>query len=244
MKKFFLLLLSLAYFNIVTYAADFKNLVIYTEDDPPYVTVDAKGKVGGLTLPTLEKLLKEMNFPKEKIKVEPWARSYIEATSNPNVMIYAIVKTPERLEKLEYIQKLYDVSVYFYQLASRKDIKIKKIEDAKKYSICVVRSDYRQQHLKKLAFPKLEESTDSTKNVQKFMDGACDLAILSETGLYKKLDQLKNDKKLNPKKFERSLVKQAYKINEFDNDLYIAINKGTDPKTISALKEAAKAAFK
>ncbi|NHQ88635.1 transporter substrate-binding domain-containing protein [Iodobacter sp. HSC-16F04] len=214
------------------YADDgFKSLTIYTENDPPYVIVDAKGVIGGLATKKLNNFLKEIKLTEESIEVRPWVRSYVEALTKPNVMIYPIAKTPERLEKLEYIYKIYDAVVFFYRLSSRKDIIISNINEAKKYSVCAVRADYRAEYLKRSGFPLIDESNDSTMNFKKFIAGRCDLAILTEIGLNAKLEQLKLDS---------SLVTAVYSLNEIDSNLYIAINKGTDKKVIDALKNAAK----
>ncbi|MGQ5525305.1 substrate-binding periplasmic protein [Chitinimonas sp. PSY-7] len=229
LKSAFLFCLILLKSNTPSYATDeFKDLVIYTENDPPYVTVDQNGKIGGLATKKLDDLLKVMNFPKENIKVQPWARSYQESLVKPNVMIYPIVKTPERSEKLEYIYKLYNATVFFFKLTSRKDIVINNLNDAKKYSVCAVNNDYRAEFLKSSGFPKIDHSDDSTTNVKKFIAGRCDISILTEIGLYTKMEKLNLDS---------TLVTIAHPLKEIDSDLYIAINKGTDPKTIESLKK-------
>ncbi|AMC35353.1 substrate-binding periplasmic protein [Janthinobacterium sp. B9-8] len=210
---------------------EFKGLTIYTENDPPYVVVDAKGRIGGLATKKLNYFLKAIKLTEENIEVKPWVRSYIDALTKPNVMIYPIAKTPERLEKLEYIYKLYDATVFFYRLSARRDIVITSINEAKKYSVCAVRADYRAEYLKRSGFPYIDESSDSTMNIKKFMAGRCDVAILTEIGLNAKMEQLNLD---------ASLVTIAYPLSEIDSNLYIAINKGTDQKVIEALKNAAK----
>ncbi|STR45711.1 substrate-binding periplasmic protein [Iodobacter fluviatilis] len=216
----------------VAYAGEeFKGLTIYTENDPPYVIVDAKGKIGGLATNKLNYFLKAIQLSEENIEVKPWVRSYIEVLNKPNIMIYPIAKTPERLEKLEYIYKIYDAIVFFYKLSSRKDIVISNINEAKKYSVCAVRADYRAEYLKRSGFPMIDESNDSTMNFKKFIAGRCDVAILTEIGLNAKLEQLNLDS---------SLVSIAYPLSEIDSNLYIAINKNTNKKVIDALKNAAK----
>lgn len=210
---------------------EFKDLTLYTENDPPYVTVDENGNIGGLATERLNYFLNAIKFPKENILIQPWARSYKDVLIKKNVMIYPIVKTPERIEKLEFIYKLYNTTAFFYRLSSRKDIVIRNINEAKKYSICVVRADYRDEYLKRRGFTLLDESNDSMINFKKFMAGRCDVAILTKMGLHVKMQNLRLD---------TSLVTIAYPLSEIDSNLYIAINKGTDQKTIDTLKNAAK----
>ncbi|MEJ2795777.1 transporter substrate-binding domain-containing protein [Iodobacter sp. LRB] len=216
----------------IAYAEDeFKDLILYTENDPPYVTVDDNGEIGGLATVRLNHFLQAIKFPKENIKIQPWARSYKDVLTKKNVMIYPIVKMPERIEKLEFVYKLYEVTAFFYRLSSRKDIVIRNINEAKKYSVCVVRADYREDFLKRSGFTQLDESNDSIMNFKKFLAGRCDIAVLTKMGLHVKLQKFKLDS---------SLVTIAYPLSEIDSSLYIAINKGTDQKTIDALKNTAK----
>ncbi|QBC43802.1 substrate-binding periplasmic protein [Iodobacter fluviatilis] len=227
----FLCQMLLAHSDFAYANDEFKGLIIYTENDPPYVTVDAKGKIGGLATNKLNNFLKAIKLTEENIEIKPWVRSYLEVLGKPNVMIYPIAKTAERLEKLEYIYKIFDAVVFFYRLSARKDIVISNVNEAKKYSVCVVRGDYRAEYLKHSGFPMIDESIDSTVNFKKFIAGRCDVIALTEIGLNAKLEQLNLDS---------SLVSIAYPLSGLDSNLYIAINKETDKKVIEALKHAAK----
>lgn len=211
-------------------ATDIGELSIYTENDPPYVTVDANGQVGGLTKPKLDRFLQAIPLPNPPIKVQPWIRSYNEAISKPNTLIYPIVKTAEREKKLTYLYQLLPASVYFYRLNDRQDIQIKQLADAKKYSVCAVRGDYRADFLQENEFEIIDLAADSTSNVKKLLAGRCDLAILTEIGMNSKLNQLKET---------AGRVRIAYAIKELDSNLYLAINSETDPEVIKKLRAIA-----
>lgn len=213
-------------------ASNVPELTIYTENDPPYVTVDEQGRIGGLTQPRLARFLQSINYPVQKIQVQPWARSYQAALSQPNVLIYPIAKTPEREAKLTYLYRLYDASVSFYRLDERSDIRVNNLDSAKKYSVCAVRGDYRAEFLQRQQFKQIDLAPDSTANLKKLLAGRCDLAILTEIGIQGKLAQLKE----TPER-----VRIAYPLRELDSNLYIAINSSSDAKTIQHLKQRAAA---
>ncbi|KAB8032081.1 substrate-binding periplasmic protein [Fluviispira multicolorata] len=218
--------------NSNSYSYNINDITIYTEEDIPYVTVnEAKLIEGGLATEKVFKLLEKLHLPKDKIEIVPWARAYSEAINKENILVFPIVKTEERLKKLNFIIRLVDSYTYLYKLKARKNITIKKMNEAKKHSICVVRDDFRHEYLKKEGFNNLEVSSDSLRNVKKFMEERCDLIISSEIGIKNKLKSLK---------YNFELLEEIFQLKNLDSSLYLAINKSTNHKIIDRIKNAAK----
>ncbi len=212
-------------------AADFHQVVIYTDDDPPYVTVDRDYHVnGGTALVKMRDVLAKLKLPIAMINVVPWARGYNEAKIRPGVMIFPVVRTPERMQFLTFVFKIQDAQVYFYRLSARNDIVLHALDDAKPYSICVVRGDYRAEFLAQRGFAKLDMTSDSTVNVERLIHGRCDLLVSTEAGMQSKLEALHAS---------RAQVVRSIPLSELDNALYAAFNKDTDPAVINAFREAA-----
>lgn len=231
MSKIYLIFICLFVYSLNIYAANIKDIIIYTDEDVPYVTVDEKGFInGGITTTVIFKVLKKLNLPEKTIVKAPWSRAYNDATTIPNTIIYPIVKTKERMEKLDFLFKIIDSTVYFYKLGSRSDIKVTKFDDAKKYKICVQRNDYRADFLASNGFKSIETATSSTLNVKKFVEERCDLIVSTEIGIQSKL------KAIN---FEYKKIKKILPLKELDSALYAAINKETDVKIKDQIKKAA-----
>ena len=231
MKKIYILILLSINYRYDIFAESIKDIVIYSDEDIPYVTVDKNGFInGGITTEPVYKVLNKLNLPNSMIERVPWARAYHDAISRPNVMIYPIVKTQERLEKLDFLFKLIDSTVYFYKLKSRHDIKVLKLNDAQKYNVCVVRDDYRAKYLMSENFKFLDEAADSTLNVKKFIEGRCDLIISTEIGIKSKLKSLK---------YEYNLTQKLFPLKNLDSALYAAINKNTSAEIKEKIKSAA-----
>ena len=229
--KIFIIISILLLYKLNIYAESIKDIFIYSDEDIPYVTIDNNGQInGGITTEPVYKVLKKLNLPKTKLERVPWARAYHDAISKHNIVIYPIVKTPERLEKLDYLFKLLSSTVYFYKLKTRNDIKISTLNDAKKFNICVQRDDYRAKFLISEGFKFLDEATDSTLNVKKFVEGRCDLIVSTEIGIQNKMKSLK---------YEFNRVQKLFPLNELDSDLYAAINKETSPEIKEQIKKAA-----
>jgi len=215
-------------------ATDLSAVRIYTDDDPPYVVVDKSNAVeGGLTVDKVFKVLKKLSLPASTVEAVPWARAYNLAKGSPNVLIFPIAKTRERLQYLDFTFKIIDSKVYFYRLKSRTDIQLTSLNDAKGYTVCVVLGDYRYEYLKEQGFPKLDTTSDRTVNVQRFLAGRCDLLPSTEIGMQSKLSALHQSE---------DLVVRSIELDNLDSALYAAFNKNTPPAVIKAFKDAALAA--
>jgi len=212
-------------------ATDFRQLIIYTDDDPPYVTVDRNYHAnGGSAYLKVRQILQKLKLSPGLISVVPWARGYDEAKTRPGVLIFPIVRTPERVQILTFVFKIQDAQVYFYHLSARKDIVLRSLDDARRNSICVVRGDYRADYLAQRGFEKLDVTSDSTINVERLLHGRCDLLLSTEAGMTSKLASLRAS---------RQLVTRGIPLSELDNALYAAFNKDTDPAVVAAFREAA-----
>ncbi|OHX22019.1 substrate-binding periplasmic protein [Chromobacterium sphagni] len=212
-------------------AAGLDEVKIYTDDDPPYVMVAADGAVaGGTTVEKVTRVMRKVGLPFSALQAVPWARAYQEAKTRPYAMVFPIAKTRERLKYLDFTFKIIDAEVYFYWRRSRADIQLASLDDAKKYSVCVVRNDYRQEYLESEGFLKLDTAGDTTENVRKFLGGRCDLIVSTETGMLSKLKALGA---------ERAQLARGMKLDKLDSALYAAFNKNTPPEVIARFKAAA-----
>ncbi|MFT4927496.1 MAG: polar amino acid transport system substrate-binding protein [Phenylobacterium sp.] len=80
-------------------------LRIVTENMPPYNYQDQNGELVGPSTEVVNALLKTLGLS-VAIEVHPWARAYKEATSAPNVMIYSIIKHPERVADFHWLSPI------------------------------------------------------------------------------------------------------------------------------------------
>ncbi|UTH75529.1 ABC transporter substrate-binding protein [Chromobacterium sp. IIBBL 290-4] len=212
-------------------AAGLDQVRIYTDDDPPYVMVSPDGQVmGGTTVEKVSRVMRKLGLPFSAMQAVPWARAYQEAKTRPFAMVFPIAKTKERQKFLDFTFKILDSDVYFYHLASRADIRLRDLDDARKYRVCVVLGDYRHEYLESEGFQKLEVTPDSTLNVKKLVNGRCDLLPSTETGMASKLKALG---------LERDKVARGIKLDKLDSALYAAFNKETPPDVIARFKAAA-----
>ncbi|KJH69181.1 substrate-binding periplasmic protein [Chromobacterium violaceum] len=229
--KFGALLAAACFYPAHGMADGLKRVRIYTDDDPPYVMVSPDGQVmGGTTVEKVTRVLRALGLPFSAMQAAPWARAYQQARTQPYAMVFPIARTRERQKYLDFTFKILDADIYFYRLAARADIQPRTLEEARKYSVCVVLDDYRHEFLLEQGFARLEVSPDSTLNVRKLAAGRCDLLPSTESGIAGKLKALG---------LERGLVARGIRLDKLDSGLYAAFNKDTPPEVIARFRAAA-----
>jgi polar amino acid transport system substrate-binding protein len=198
-----------------------------TEIMSPFQVNDGK-RLGGFAVELVEEI-KHRTGIKGRVEVYPWARAYNIALSEPNVFIFTLVKTDERLKKFNWITDYYTVTDSFYALKSRKDIVIKSMADAKKYVTCIPRDDVGEQRLEKLGFKtgSLKKVSFQSQCLGMLYRDRVDLNLFNEVGI-RRLSQ-KFD--VNPDNFRRVFVVSKAVMG-------IAASKNSDKKVIDKVRKA------
>lgn len=116
-----------------------------TEIMSPFQINDGQ-RLSGYAVELVEEIKRKTGLDAQ-IEVYPWARAYNIALSEPNVFIFTLVRTDERMDKFKWIDDYYTVTDSFYAKTTRKDIVINSLDDAKKYVTCIPRDDVGEQRL-------------------------------------------------------------------------------------------------
>jgi polar amino acid transport system substrate-binding protein len=216
-------------FSISTIASS-KTFEIVTSDYPPYQMQDGD-KVVGMTTEIVNEILKIAGHT-GNFTLYPWARAYQMASSKPDVLIYSIARTPEREKLFKWIGPLTPYNIYLWKLSSRSDIKITKIEDAKRYMIGGVFDDAKAAQLQKMGFivgKNIEMVRNDDLNIRKIFENHLDLIPFDEFNLPYKVRNSGYD------------VKKLTKlIKILTADLYLAASPATSDQTVEELRVALK----
>lgn len=205
------------------------KLQALTEDWPPYNYLE-NGKVTGIGVEIVNLVLKKANIQAD-IKIYPWARAYIIATNEPNVLIFTIGRTPEREKLFKWIGKIAPRKMNLFKLKKRHDIIVNSLNDAKKYSIGVVRNSTSHLSLKNLGFEsdgKLSIVSKDIQNLKMLFLGRIDLMAGNELAL----SYMSKNNNYNYSNLERGLLLSD------DGHYYFALSNKTDEKIIQLLKNA------
>ncbi|MFC3095568.1 hypothetical protein DRW07_08380 [Alteromonas sediminis] len=92
---------------------DHKWLAV-TENFPPYSYME-KGRAVGYSTELVESLAKSANLALT-IELLPWSRAMRKAQSQPNVLIFSMLRTSDREDKYHWIGAIDDMSIYVWEL--------------------------------------------------------------------------------------------------------------------------------
>jgi polar amino acid transport system substrate-binding protein len=93
-----------------------EDIVVYTEHYPPYNHENDKGEVVGLATKRVRQVLDAAGISYE-IRLVPWSRAELYATTRDNTLIYSITRTPGREADYDWLVPLADTNFYLYARA-------------------------------------------------------------------------------------------------------------------------------
>ncbi|WP_420429951.1 substrate-binding periplasmic protein [Kordiimonas sp.] len=99
------------WFGVTPASAD--DVVVYTENYPPYNYLGNDGVVEGLATEKVHQVLEAAGLS-YTIKLVPWARAMFYATTKKNTLIYTITRTPDREEEFDWLVPLAPSSFYLF----------------------------------------------------------------------------------------------------------------------------------
>ena len=192
------------------------------------------GRPAGPANEIVETTLKRAGFTDTSIGLYPWARAYDMALQEPNVLIYLIARTPARETQFKWVGEFVHVEYHLYKLRDQKDIVVRNLQDAKNYTIGVMRDDVRHQYLQAQGFGKLVVSSLVADNFKKLVNRQVQLLPMSETGAL----QLCEDTGIACANLEK-----VFTLDAMTTGLYMAYSKST-PDDVVARTAAAFAKLK
>jgi polar amino acid transport system substrate-binding protein len=206
------------------------HIYIVTEHLPPF-QISTKTEVQGFATEIIETAFSKTPYSYD-IKIFPWSRSYHMALNKENTCIYSIARTPEREDKLIWVNTIAERNTSFVSLVSQ-NLTLTSLEDAKRYNTAVIRDDVTHQFL-------LENG---------FKEGLNLYVINNTHSLLKLLTQRKNINFIlvdpNTIKYRAeynnlapNLFKNGYQINEHPLTYYLACNKKTSPEVIEKIRQS------
>lgn len=225
-------LLLLSFFSLVTQAS---TLSVATTEFPPfqYSTGD---QVRGITTEIVENVIVNAGY-KANIKSYPWARALKLGMKEREILIYSIVRSPEREKQFKWIGVIAPYKVHFWKLKERKDIKINSIEDAKHYRCGATIGDVKTDQLLKMGFVagvNLDLVASDQQNIRRLFAGKIDIMTH---------DDLSFRYSIETEKLDYSLVEKLIYLDGSSRELQLAASLGTSDVVVEKLR-ASLIAFK
>ncbi|WHS62644.1 ABC transporter substrate-binding protein [Pseudomonas sp. G2-4] len=173
-----LMLCSCLILALVSFKSHAEAIEVVTEDS--LYAHAREGKLVGPGVRIAEETLKRAELTDHHMMLYPWARAYEKALHEPNVLIFPLDRTPARELLFKWVGEIHQVTTQLYRVRGDEVITINSLEDAKQYSIGVVRNDAKQIYLKQKGFTRLVVSTDNHDNFQKLLNRQIQLLAMPE----------------------------------------------------------------
>lgn len=172
------LALSLA-LSLASAAASAQTIKAVTEASA-FTYQKGDGKVGGPATQIVEATLQNAGLKDYSVSLYPWARAYDMALQEPNVLIYLIARTPARETQFKWAGEFIRIEYHLYKLRDQAQVVVRNLQDAKNYSIGVMRDDVRHQYLQSQGFTKLVISAQNIDNFKKLINRQVQLVPMPE----------------------------------------------------------------
>ncbi|MCK5162196.1 MAG: ABC transporter substrate-binding protein [Desulfobacula sp.] len=216
-----------------TISAD--DLIYLTENFPPH-NYEKNGRLVGASVEILEMIWKHIGASKTRndIKLIPWARGIKRLENEPNIVLFGMGFSPDRIKKFHWVGPYYDHALSLIAKKEKK-IKIHALEDAKVFQIGVVREDVGHQMLMNFHFlkSKLDLSSDIDILYNKLNYNRFNLICYVEPAFFKYLAKHNLNKDLFEPVFQISNMRSGFGFSKKIPDSLII----TFQKALDALKE-------
>lgn len=218
------LVVAMALFSLWPVAA--ADLLVYTEDDPPYAFVGGTGRLEGFAVETVQEILRRLGSPSQ-VRMLPWARGYREATEKAGVALFTMARTREREALFSWVGPIMDNRWIVVGLKGS-PTKVEGLEDLRALGrVAVTNQVAWDQYLTGLGFTNLERTVDTSAAVRMLVAGHVDAYVTKDLGLKPEIVEAG---------FDPGNFVELCAINTVQ--LYIALSKGTDPETVARWQAA------
>ena len=153
-----------------------ETYVVFTEDLAP-VHYRHDGRLVGIATEIVQAIFRQAGV-RAVIRSYPWKRTYQYALHTKNGFIYTINRTAEREPLFQWIGPILEKRTYLYKLRSRKDIKVKRLADVRRYTTAVILGYALTALLEEQGFAPGREllvTPNKTSQIKVFASGRADL---------------------------------------------------------------------
>lgn len=228
------LIILIATMNL-TAQADHWSLQIYSEQYPPLNYINEQGKPTGVVYDLLVLMLRDMGRADliDGIEFVPWARGYHEAQTRPNTMLFSMIRNPEREQDFIWVGPV--TTTQNYLVGSKKLLETLsnpvQADELLELTVGVVRQDFGELLMREhpiLRFTKQEVVSTPRQAALMLEAGRIDLWSYG----FPAAEWIMRDEGIDVSKFV-----SVYPMGGV-RELYFSFNPQTDPKAISAFREA------
>jgi polar amino acid transport system substrate-binding protein len=204
---------------------------VLTSEFPPYNYDDGSGQIKGLSTEMVQAVLKELQL-QAKPESMPWARSYMLAQQEPNILLHSITRTKEREHLFKWVGVIAPAEYSLWALAIRSEVNPSSLADLSKYRIGTTHSDVVDQYLRSQNIPHIDSVSGQDAyelNIKKLQLARIDLwGVSTLPGMYFVMRQGMEGK-----------VVRVFQLKEIPGDgMYMAFGAKTDDAVVAKFRTA------
>lgn len=196
------------------------SLRLVTEHWPP-MSFEKSGTAQGMAVDLARMIQKHLSMHNQ-VEVQPWTRAYKTALTQPNVLLFTLVRTPEREKIFTLLGPIADGDISLYMSAHAKNRKTITLDEIKRgLTVGTHRGTAFHNLLKQQGFEHIVPVNSSESAVRMLMSGRVEVLCdddLAVAELFRRTGYK-----------EKDYVKVA---SLKSSSLYFAFSQGTDPHLI------------
>lgn len=225
--------LNLMVFMLLTVAGTARSaeITFVAEDLPPIHFKNMQRQPDGFLVELANALVKNTTLS-SRILLLPQARAYELTSTEPNVFMLSLLKSPQRDPDFQWVGAVYETRAFLIGLASNKSIQLHDLEDAKQYVVGTVRGYFSESWLRQKGFSdkhNLGLATQYDHLWGMLFKKHVDLVLTNALSL---------EREVQNAGYQAAQVQRYLELPELTTKLYIATGLQTDAALVERLSSA------
>lgn len=205
-----------------------KPITVVTEYLPKFQVKNEDGTLGGYATTVVNRLFELTNLP-SNVSVLPWARAFSMAKSEPNIMIFSIMRTRERERDFHWVANLQTQRFFLWGLKKQFSQPLSSFELAKQYRVSTTKGYSAHYLFEKHGFKNILLTVRDSQNIGMLFKGRVDIIASPQERLKGRLSELN---------YSMSKLQRLVEVPALNKELSIAFSKGTSPHLIKRFQTA------
>lgn len=201
---------------------------VVTEYRSYYQMQNSDGSLGGYATEVVQALFAVTGDIPE-FEINSWGRSYYEAETNNNVLIYSMSFNPERAELFDCVAELDNEELFFWALKDNIKRPLHTLDDLRRYHIAVSIASNPDQYLTAQGLPRLLRTSTPEYALNMLYKNRVDIMISVEKSIHRRAQQLG---------FDPSQLSKVFQLAELNHPLCVAFNRNSDAELRQRYRQA------
>ncbi|HDQ13713.1 MAG TPA: transporter substrate-binding domain-containing protein [Sediminispirochaeta sp.] len=206
--------------------------LIVSENIVPYNYLE-DNKPAGISTEILQQILSRLDLDWQ-IEFMPWSMAYSMATKQANILLYSMLRTPEREKQFHWVGPLFTDTMAVYKRRDKQELRASNIEELRAHTIGAIRENYDSQYFGKQGFVEGKNMilVDSQEeNISNLASGKVEAISLTASQFHSQMKAM-------------GLAAEDYtalfELSDVSNDIYLVFSLQTPTELVKKFREALK----